>query len=36
MIGGCIAGLTGTTVFMISHQGSERWEKAFEKRVRVG
>ena len=25
-----------TTVFVISHQGSEKREKAFEKRVRVG
>ena len=24
------------TVFVISRQGSERWEKAFEKQVRVG
>ena len=36
MIEDCIAALTDTTVFVISHQGSERWEKAFEKRVRVG
>lgn len=36
MIEDCIADLRDTTVFVISHQGSERWEKAFVKRVRVG